>query len=206
MTDHVEVYGKHGKRLHVWPIVGAGAYITAIAIMEKDIWIANSAGRVVVHGDLQGSVIGRLGEKNDAEGYPGLIVPSPHLDVAIAPGGNLYVTNPGMHRVETHSPDGKMLAFWGESSSALDAFCGCCNPTDIALLPDGRFITSEKGIPRVKIYSATGQFQEVVAGPESFASNTMGLDLAVAPDHNVLVLDPKAKVVRIFQHIGAQAG
>lgn len=206
MTDHVEVYAKDGKRLAVWQSVGAGAHITAMAVTEKDVWIANSAGRVIVHCDLQGRVIGQLGEKNEAEGYPGLIVPSPHLDVAPAPGGNLYVTNPGMHRVETHTPEGKLLSFWGASSSALDSFCGCCNPTDIALLPDGRFITSEKGIPRVKVYSASGQFQEVVAGPDAFASSTMGLDLAVAADGSVLVLDPKAKVVHIFQHIGAKAG
>lgn len=206
MTDHVEVYAKDGRRLAVWQSIGAGAYITAIAVTEKDLWIANSAGRVIVHCDLQGSVIGQFGEKNDAEGYPGLIVPSPHLDVVPAPDGNLYVTNPGMHRVETHAPDGKLLSFWGNSSSALDSFCGCCNPTDIALLPDGRFLTSEKGIPRVKVYSATGQFQEVVAGPDAFASNTMGLDLAVATDGSVLVLDPKAKVVRVFQHTGAKAG
>lgn len=207
MTDHVEVYAQDGKRLAVWQsVVGAGAYITAIAVTERDVWIANSAGRAVVHCDLQGRVIGQFGEKNEAEGYPGLIVPSPHLDVAPAPGGNLYVTNPGMHRVETHAPDGKLLSCWGASSSALDSFCGCCNPTDIALLPDGRFITSEKGIPRVKVYSATGQFQEVVAGPDAFASNTMGLDLAAAADGSVLVLDPKAKVVRLFQHVGAKTG
>jgi glucose/arabinose dehydrogenase len=58
----------------------------------------------------------------------------------------------------------------------------------------------------VKVYSSSGQFQEVVAGPDAFVSNTMGLDLAVAPDGSVLVLDPKAKVVRVFQRTGAKAG
>ena len=32
-------------------------------------------------------------------------------------------------------------------------FFGCCNPAQLAVLPDGRFVTAEKGIPRVKIYS-----------------------------------------------------
>jgi len=35
---------------------------------------------------------------------------------------------------------------WGKRSGIADFF-GCCNPAHLALLPDGRFVTSGKGIP-----------------------------------------------------------
>jgi hypothetical protein len=129
--------------------------------------------------------------------YVGLIVPSPHLDVAIAPDGNVMNSNPGEHRVETHSPDGKMLSKWGKESMDIDGFCGCCNPTDFALLPDGSVVTSEKGLLRVKIYDSAGVFKEVVAGAESFNETITALDLAAYLDR-IYVLDPFNKVVRIY--------
>ena len=108
-----------------------------------------------------GTVIRRIG---------GLVAPSPHLDVAAAPDGTAWVTNPGRHRLEHYSADGQLLRTWGKASAAIAGFTGCCNPTDIAVLPDGRLVTAEKGIPRVKIYKTNGTFESVVAGPESFTA------------------------------------
>jgi hypothetical protein len=65
-------------------------------------------------------------------------------------------------------------------------------------LPDGSFVTSEKGIARVKIIKPTGEFLCVVAGPEQFDEGTVGLDLAVDSQERILVLDPHRKMVRIF--------
>jgi hypothetical protein len=39
----------------------------------------------------------------------------------------------------------------------------------------------------------------VVAGPESFEPQTVGLDLAVDSKDRIYVLDPKKKSVRIFE-------
>ncbi|MBM3243119.1 hypothetical protein FJZ31_43220, partial [Candidatus Poribacteria bacterium] len=50
----------------------------------------------------------------------------------------------------------------GYLSMDIDGFCGCCNPVNFAMLPDGRFVTCEKGLPRVKIYDADGTFSGVV--------------------------------------------
>ncbi len=93
---------------------------------------------------------------------------------------------------------------WGLSSNGLEGFGGCCNPTDIALLPDGRVVTSEKGLPRVKVYSADGQLLSVVVPPEEFRPNAVGIDLA-ASGMTIAVLDPDDDVVRLYKERGTVA-
>ncbi len=79
-------------------------------------------------------------------------------------------------------------------------------------MPDGRCITCEKGLPRVKIYSAQGEFECVVAGPESFPQNARagtvhdlsdgtlgGLDAAADSQGRIFVLDLVAADIRVMQ-------
>ncbi len=92
----------------------------------------------------------------------------------------------------------------------MSDFFGCCNPAHFAVLPDGRFVTSEKGIPRIKIYTAQGQFECVVAGPEQLAVDDSRMadpsegadkrvfDVAVDRQGRVLVLDPRNRTVRVY--------
>jgi hypothetical protein len=80
----------------------------------------------------------------------------------------------------------------------IDGFCGCCNPTDIAVLPDGRVVTAEKGIPRVKILDRDGTLSCVVATPDDLSAAASGLDLAIDTGGRVLVLDRQARLLRVF--------
>ena len=82
---------------------------------------------------------------------------------------------------------------------ATEGFCGCCNPSNFAFINDSLFVTSEKAIERVKIYSTDGTFLCVVATPDQFESGTKGLDLAVDKQNRILVLDPVKKMIRIFE-------
>ena len=80
----------------------------------------------------------------------------------------------------------------------LTGFAGCCNPTHFLILEDGRYVTSEKGIPRVKICNRLGEFTALVAGVERFDEGTVGLDLARDSAGRILVLDPARRAIRIF--------
>jgi hypothetical protein len=126
--------------------------------------------------------------------------------------GLLRVNNPGRHSVEVYTAKGDLDSSWGKATAAIEGFCGCCNPVGLALLPDGRYVTCEKGLPRVKIYSAQGVFQSVVAGPESFPENARagaqhdgsdgllgGLDAAVDSQGRIYVLDLVAEDVRVMR-------
>ena len=83
----------------------------------------------------------------------------------------------------------------------LDGFSGCCNPSHIAMLSDGSFVTSEKGIERVKIHLPTGEFKCVVAGPDQFIAGTTDLDLAADTKDRIYVSDPRKGLVRIFEKL-----
>ena len=203
LRDHVEVYEADGQIRDRWASLGENAYLTSIAFDGGNVWVADAGNRVVVRYSLAGEVVATLTGRDGSDESEGFIVPSPHLDVAMTAGGMLLVTNPGRRRVELYAEDGltpepKLQSFWGEASQSIEGFCGCCNPTDIALLPDGRIVTSEKGLPRVKIYSAEGALECVVAAPEELSLTASGLDLAVAEDGRIMVLDPPARAVRVF--------
>jgi hypothetical protein len=208
VRDHVEVFDRKGQRLAAWESLGKRAWLSGLAVGEKNIFAADSGNRLVLRYDRSGKVVGHIGEKNKERNVPGLVLPSPYLDVKLGPDGLLRLNNTGRHRVEAYTAEGDLEFFWGKPSMAIDGFCGCCNPVGLALLPDGRYVTSEKGLPRVKIYSKDGAFECVVAGPESFSENwqkcspsdctTGGLDAAVDSAGRIYILDVVESNVRVM--------
>lgn len=213
VQDHVEVFDRTGKRLATWKAPGKRTWLTGLAVAEGDVFAADSGNRVVLRFDRSGKLVGRLGERSKDRNIPGLVVPSPYLDVKLARDGLLRVNNTGHHRVEAYTLNGDLEFFWGKPSAAIDGLCGCCNPIGLALLPDGRHVTCEKGLPRVKIYSPQGAFESVVAGVETFFENAKagalktrsdgllgGLDAAVDSQQRIYILDLFANNVRIMKH------
>lgn len=215
--DHVELFDSEGNRTAAWPSLGAKAVLTSIAVSEDDVFVAD-AGQSRVHRlNLDGKVLGAIGDYADKNNRAAFAVPSPFFDVAIHPDGWLRVVNPGALRVEAYSLDGNLELFWGKGGAEIDRFFGCCNPANIAVFPDGRYVTAEKGLIRVKIYSADGHFESVVAGPESFGANAASaneslsdheytaVDVAIDGNQRVIVLDLTTAQVHVFEPSQAAA-
>ena len=198
VRDHVEIYDKKGRRIYVWAVIGEKADITSIAVKDNHVFIADYGHRVVWHYDRSGKLIGKIDRKDRVKKLHGFIIPSPYFDIVLNRKGALWIVNPGMQKVENFTYNGKRISSWGRPSMTVDGFAGCCNPTHIAIGPGGRFITAEKGIPRVKLYDADGRFRGFVAGTEDFQPDTIIEDIAVDLKGRVLVLDPKRRAVRIF--------
>jgi hypothetical protein len=196
--EHVETYSGQGQRMAQWPRAGAKSRLCSVAVSGQDIYVGDAGQRVVLRYDVSGNVVGYIGQKDPARKIPGLVMPSPHLDVVVGPDGLLRVTNPGRRSVEVYDALGNLKASWGASGLDVTGFSGCCNPTDLALLADGLVVTAEKGIPRVKVYSGAGAFESVVAPPDALSATAAGMDLAVDAQGRVLVLDPPARVIRVF--------
>lgn len=210
LRDHLEVFDAKGQRRAVWDSPGKKAWFTGLAVSESDVFAADSGNRVLLRYDKSGKLISRIGEKNKERDIPGFVIPSPYLDVEISRDGLLRVNNPGRHRVDAYTLAGDFEGAWGQPTMGIAGFCGCCNPIGLALLPDGRFVTSEKGLPRVKIYSAQGEFESVVAGTETFPENAKacsnlndctrgGMDTAVLADGRIAILDFIAADIRVMK-------
>jgi len=206
-ADHVEVLGPEGKVEMRWESPAPKAVLTSISTGPKDVFVADAGNRVVWRYDLSGKLVGSIGKKESGKTYHRFVVPSPFFDVRIGHEGLIWVANPGEHLVEAFTVDGEREAGWGETSTAVQGFCGCCNPVHFAFLPDGRFVTTEKGIPRVKVYSSQGKFECVVAGPETFTrhfnnpgAKVAGLGVATDSQGRVVVADPLTGEILIFMH------
>ncbi|MBM4144554.1 MAG: hypothetical protein FJ225_13345 [Lentisphaerae bacterium] len=196
--DRVAVYGADGKHLADWKSLGPDAVITSIAAADGHVFVADAGNRIVHRYGREGTRTGAIGAKGDGGGGPPFIVPSPYFDLALGAGNALWVVDPGRRQLRNYDYDGRVRSSWGETSMSVEGFCGCCNPTHIAIRADGSFVTSEKGYARVKLYSELGEFKGVVAGAESFDKDAHGLDLAVDAKDRVLVLDPARRAVRVF--------
>jgi hypothetical protein len=217
LRDHVEVVNAQGRPVASWASPGAGTVLTSMAKSQDDVFAADAGRRVVLHYNSAGTLIKRIGEKDPDKNTPGFVIPSPHFDLAVSRDGLLRVVNPGRHRLEAYTFDGDFEFGWGERSVGIEGFCGCCNPVSFALLPNGGFVTAEKGLVRVKVYNSDGGFAGVVAGPAQLAKGQRlricdtpeecqgsALDVAAGADGRVYILDPADNVVRIFQR--KQAG
>jgi len=81
----------------------------------------------------------------------------------------------------------------------LEGFSGCCNPAEMAIMEDNSFVTSEKGMPRIKLYGQHGELKGVVAPPDKFdVDSYYAPDVTVDAEHRVYALDFDRKQVRIF--------
>ena len=180
-------------------VPGPRARITSIAVDPDTVFVADAGSRAVWRFTRDGSPAGRIGDRDPARDIPGFSVPSPYFDLLVAPDGLLRIVDPGRHRITAFTTRGDLEFAWGKASFALEGFSGCCNPSHVAMLPDGRFVTSEKGIPRVKVYDAGGDFVTAVVGCDGLDTETEPCDVATDRRGRILVLDPGRGVVRIYE-------
>jgi len=187
-AGRVEIRTEKGGVIGAWPLPAEKAEPTSIALAEKEIFVADAAAQCVYRFDAEGKLLGQIGKPDAARGYPGLVLPSPYCDVAVDAAGLVWVANPGLLRLEAYRPeDGRLERFWdGKGPGGESGFFGCCNPAHFCILPDGRFVTAEKGRLRLKVYSADGDLLGWVVSPsewQKLAEADRAVPQAVKPEH-----------------------
>lgn len=200
--DHIEVVNASGEVQAVWPTLEDQPYITSIALHEDFVFVADAgSSKAVLRYDYEGNLLGRIGQKDEKQDIPGIEIPSPYLDLAVNEEGDLWVVNPGKLGMERYRPDGSIVTSWYRPDMLdLKGFTGCCNPTQVAFTNDGKLITAEKGLVRIKVYDVTnGEYQELVAGSKLFPREQSLRDLVVDAKNRILVLDPRQNAIRVFE-------
>lgn len=178
--------------------LGEGALLCSAVADGPDIFVADAGSKLVwrISGSGPAQAIRCRLENGEEERF---ILPSRFFDLAPAEDDGFWVVNAGRHRIVKMRPDGRMVAAWGEASIRPEGFAGCCNPAHLTRLPDGSFVTAEKGLPRVKLYGPDGAFRGVIADANLLRDDAGGLDLAADGRGQIYVLDPPAGVVRVFK-------
>jgi hypothetical protein len=187
----VLVISTDGKLKDEWGPFEDKSFITSVASNLSRVVYADAGNKMVVLLDKQGRVQKIIGQ-NSGE----FILPSPYFDVAMDENNNLYVANTGHRRIETRSYEGRLLSMFGEPGMAPGAFCGCCNPAHFIATSEG-FITSEKGINRIKILGKTGEFVEFISSKNKFVPS-IPLDLASSDGNTVYAANPSDSKIYIF--------
>lgn len=201
LEKQVLVYSFEGEIMQEWTLEGDDTYITAIAAYNNNIFVADAGMRRVIRFSEEGEILNEIEGKTGSEELHGFIVPSPYFDIDINADGELWVVNPGMHSLENYTFEGELRTYWENTGMKTEGFSGCCNPAHFTFLEDGSFVTSEKGLVRVKIYKPSSEFFGVVAAPVKFKEEGEAPDIAVDNQGNIYALDFDKKIVRVFEPI-----
>ncbi len=197
--NEIRIYETNGKLLKSWKMQNPESYITSLAVVLDKIYAADAQLTSIYKYSFDGDLLGVIGQKTDKKDLSFFVIPSYYFDVAQGADQSVWVANTGRHKLVQFDSEGSIMMSWGKTSSAVDGFCGCCNPSHFAVLSDGSFITSEKGLVRVKKYNKNGEFAGVLAGPEKFQDDTKGLDIAVDKNDIIYILEPSAMKVHVFE-------
>jgi len=188
-----------GVSTAVWNNLYENSVITSIDVYNNEIFIADAGKRLVYRFNREGKKELEFEGKSEKGDEHGFIVPSSNFDLAIDPSGDFWVANPGKFALENYTFEGKLRGWWDAPGDDIQGFSGCCNPANFTFLPDGNFITSEKGVVRVKEYRPSGEFAGVVAAPSLFQGEKSSPDVVTDDQGRVYVLDKERKMIRIFE-------
>jgi hypothetical protein len=197
MGPRIAHYKSFGKRISLWKSSNTSGFITSIAINGNNVYAADAISKRILKYTKEGKFVQEIGRKDSLTNSPGFIIPSMFFDIAFGAFNDLWVVNPGKLSIENFTPTGYMQSAWGKASTVNNGFAGCCNPAHMAILPDGSFVTYEKGIDKIKVFDPTGSFLCLVGGAGSFKGNADFLlgninlvkDVATGTDGNIYVLD-----------------
>lgn len=203
-AEHIAVYTAEGNRSALWQLPDEKSDIQSIVLTPEYLFAADTGKRCIYRFDAEGNVDLTFGEDFVVYASPMTMTFSPK-------NGLLYIANPGRHRVDVFTQEGVCLPElrWGEPSGNVSGFAGCCNPIGLAVLDNGRILTVEKSVSRIKIF-AEGKLDGVVAGygildrPPTMAhqqpAEPGGRYFAAVPlsETRIAVFDFDRQIIRIF--------
>ena len=196
----VEKFSPDGKPLLRWGKGGCGGdsfgYATGICVSGDNIFIADAGLKTVYRFNRLGEPLNEIASTAVGATTTGFFIPTPYFDCAVHE-GILYIPNPGHLRVEQYDYEGHPLDMWGKPGAKADEFPGCSNPTNLAILPDGNVVVSQKGQPCLKLFDSKGTFLKTL-GKSLFSESTQGIDLAVNTKGKVFAVDPDSCRIHSF--------
>jgi len=186
MDARVLVYDRHGNFVRAWGEDIFTPRTHGITIADDVVYTVDDGDHTVRKFTLDGKplmMIGKPGVSSDT-GYDGKTNDSIKIgglpfnrptDVAVAPNGELYVSDGyGNARVHRFKADGTLIQSWGQPGTGPGQFH---LPHGIGVAPDGRIFVADRENDRIQIFSQDGQFLDVwthVQRPTDISFDTEG--------------------------------
>lgn len=189
------LFSLDGTPLTEWGPYEDKSIITSVSANNNHVVFSDAGTKRVYILTHEGSLTSFFGHEGER-----FIIPSAYFDVRIMPDNTLHVVNPGKTRIETRDLKGNIITLFGEPGTANDAFVPCCNPSHFAMFGDSLFVTSEKSIHRMKIYTADGLLKEFVSVPGQFES-ALPFDLATGTGGEIYAASEDDSKIFIFKRI-----
>jgi len=197
-SNFMRLYSSEGKILVQSENLAEESDITSLAFGNDKIFAADGGRREVCVFDNQLNIINTFKGESGVSSLHGFILPGNQFSLSINAEGELWTTNPGVHQLQNYTNEGRMRGGWGVASFGPDGFSGCCNPTYFGFLSDGSFVTSEKGMVRVKIHRESGEFKSYVAPPTEFGNSHVAPAIAIDENDEIILLDFEQSLIRFF--------
>ncbi len=191
--ETILLFTSEGEQIDEWGPFDDNSIITCVAANRDYVAIADAGDKVVFVLNKAGALVSLVGKPGNQ-----YVVPSPYFDVSFSDDDFLVTANPGKRNIEFRTINGEITSYFGEAGTALEYFCGCCNPSHFAFLPGGNLVTAEKGINRIKIVEQDGDLVELVAQPEQFTA-PIPVDLAVSKGNIIYAANPANSILYVFK-------
>lgn len=194
----VEIHDPSGALVRTWESVERLAQVTSIAFAKDSVYIADSRNRLIRRYSLSGEWLSDIGGDNPTRGF---VIPNGVLTCAVDSAGVLHAANPGKHRIERYSPEGKVLSKVGKFNQLDPAgFPGCCNPTYLALDAEGNLYVTEKAPPRAKVLSPEGRLLSLLDAStiDPLAKNC---PILAGARGRVFLADPVRLLIHLFEPV-----
>ena len=196
-ADQIEVFDPSGRLLSCWTDSDRFGLVTSIGFTDESIIVGDATNRCIHRFNSDRRHLNDIGHDNRP---PGFLIPNGQLDLCVYK-GIIHTTHPGKHRVERYSADGERLGHFGHFGMRDPAhFRGCCNPTNLAVMPGGEVVVTEKAGPRVKVFDPEGKLLTVI-DEEGFDPSCKNMDVAVDAERRVYVADTVRLHIRVFEPV-----
>jgi hypothetical protein len=196
-AGRVEIFETDGRRAGGFTFGDAAKppSVSAIAVHGPDILVADASARIIRRFDAAGRQRNLIGDQGKTKTF---MLPNGRLDVNVDAAGVVRATDTGRHQVTAWTLDGAPLGKFGKFGMQDPAdFVGCCNPINVATTPDGKVVTSEKMVARVKVFEPDGRLLAVI-GTEHFDPMCTQIHLAVDSKGRILAADPVRRRIQVF--------
>jgi sugar lactone lactonase YvrE len=195
-AGQVEIFDPAAKVARVWHDEGRLGEVTAIGFSGGDLLIGDVKDRSIRRYDQARKLVNIIGKDSRVKGF---LIPNGVVSFSVDKDGIIHAANPGKHRVERYTLDGRLLGHIGRFDGQDPAgFTGCCNPTNVAVAPSGRVYVTEKAGPRAKVLDAGGGLVSMIASGV-FDPESKNMGIAVDSRGRVYVADTAKLRVVVFE-------